>query len=139
MMVNLQATAQARAAEPDEVIERFATYRSDEPFVVAVLPRRARYGRVIPDSHRTNCHGTNTDGCTLDRTRRRGRESGHGASSQGKASVTCPPILEQFEGDGASHEQIDGRDPGGMIAEERLPTLEGGLVFWSCTAPRLIG
>ena len=33
-------------ADHDEVVERFAPYRSDEPFDVAVLPRRARCGRV---------------------------------------------------------------------------------------------
>ncbi|HEY6418047.1 MAG TPA: hypothetical protein VIX59_03505 [Candidatus Binataceae bacterium] len=39
--VGLQDTAQVRFAEHDEVIERFATDRSDEPFNVRVLPRRA--------------------------------------------------------------------------------------------------
>jgi hypothetical protein len=46
-----------RVAEHDEVVERFATYRSDEPFDVAVLPRRARCGRAISDPHGTNTAG----------------------------------------------------------------------------------
>ena len=37
--ISLQDTAQMRSAEHDEVVERFATYRSDEPLNVAVLPR----------------------------------------------------------------------------------------------------
>jgi hypothetical protein len=31
--------------------------------------------------------------------------------------------IEQLERDSTNHEQIDGRDPGGMIAQECLPTL----------------
>src|SRR5580700_5948348 len=52
--VSLQDNAQVRFAEHDEVVERFATYRSDEPLDMAVLPRRARCGRVISDLHCTN-------------------------------------------------------------------------------------
>src|SRR6266851_5488445 len=39
--VRPQDTAQVRFAEHDEVVESFATYRSDEPLNVAVMPRRA--------------------------------------------------------------------------------------------------
>ena len=46
-----------RLAEHDEVVERFATDRSDEPLDVAVLPRRAWCGRVISDPHGTNAAG----------------------------------------------------------------------------------
>jgi hypothetical protein len=49
--VSLQNIVQVRLAEHDEVIERCATDRSDEPLNMPVLPRRARYGRVIADSH----------------------------------------------------------------------------------------
>ena len=44
--VSLEDTAQVRFAEHDKVVERFATYRSDEPLNVAVLPWRAWCGRV---------------------------------------------------------------------------------------------
>ena len=55
--VSLEDTAQVRLAEHDKVVERFATNRSDEPFDVAVLPRRARCRKVISDSHGTNAAG----------------------------------------------------------------------------------
>src|ERR1700674_2049646 len=55
--VSLKDPAQVRFAEHDEVVERFATYRSDEPLNVAVLPRRAWCGRVISDPHCTNAAG----------------------------------------------------------------------------------
>ena len=47
--VSLQDTAQVRFAEYDEVVEGFATYRSDEALNVAVLPRRTWCGRAIAD------------------------------------------------------------------------------------------
>jgi hypothetical protein len=46
-----------RFAEHDEVVEGFATDRSDEPLNVTVLPRRARRCRLISDSHCTNAAG----------------------------------------------------------------------------------
>ena len=68
--VSLQNAAQEGFAEHDKVVERFATYRSDEPLDMVVLPRRAWCGRVISDPHSTNAAG-----CTPDRMRRRCRES----------------------------------------------------------------
>jgi hypothetical protein len=69
--VSLQDGAQVLLAEYDEVVERFATDRSDEPLDVTVLPRRAWCDRVI-----SNPRGTKCGGRKLDRMRRRGRESG---------------------------------------------------------------
>ena len=72
--VSLQDTVQVRFAEHDEVVERFATDRSDEPLNVAALPRRAWCARVISDLHLHECGGG-----TPDRMRRRGRASGDAA------------------------------------------------------------
>ena len=33
--------------------------------------------------------------------------------------------VEQLEGDSTNYKEIDGRDPGGVIAQECLPTLGG--------------
>src|SRR5260370_40153954 len=55
--VSLEDTVQVRFAEHDEVVERFATDRSDEPLNVAALPRRAWCARVISDLHCTNAAG----------------------------------------------------------------------------------
>ena len=52
-------------AEHDEVVERFATDRSDEPLNVAVLPRRARCSRVISDPHCTNAAGVSRTECAV--------------------------------------------------------------------------
>ena len=63
--ISLQDTAQVSIAEHDEVVERFATYRSDEPFDVAVLPRRARCDSVISDRHCTNAAGVHRIECAV--------------------------------------------------------------------------
>ena len=63
--VSLQDTAQVRFAEHDEVVERFATDRSDEALNVAVLPRRAWRRRVISDPHCTNAAGVRWTECAV--------------------------------------------------------------------------
>ena len=55
--------------EHDEMVERFATDRSDEPLNVAVLPRRGDLGSSLHER----------GGCAMDRMHRRGRESGDAA------------------------------------------------------------
>src|SRR6266446_9061207 len=128
--VSLQNTAQVRFAEHDEVVKRFATYRSDEPLNVAVLPRRAWCGRVISDPHRTNATGvrrTERAIAVANQVTRRfvpwkrvrhltcdplgGRIVRHADAHQSPAGVAKnDQAIEQLEGDGTHHEQIDGRD-----------------------------
>src|ERR1700719_764269 len=140
--VSLEDTAQVRLAEHDEMVERFATYRSDEPFDVAVLPRRARCGRVISDPHGTNAAGvrwTECAGAVANQVTRRfvagkgivhlardplsGRIFRHPDAHQSPPGVTKnDQAIEQLERDSTNHEQIDGRDPSGMVAQECLPT-----------------
>jgi len=62
--VSLQNAAQEGFAEHDKVVERFATYRSDEPLDMAVLPRRAWCGR-ISDPHSTNAAGVRRTECAV--------------------------------------------------------------------------
>src|SRR5713101_5223688 len=141
--VRPQDTAQVRFAEHDEVVESFATYRSDEPLNVAVLPRRAWCGRVISDPHRTNAAGVRRTECAVavaNQVTRRfvpgkrvsyltcdplgGRIVRHADAHQSPSGVAKnDQAVEQLEGDGANHKQIDGRDPSGMVAQECLPTL----------------
>jgi len=48
----------------------------------------------------------------------------HTDAHQSPASVAKNyQAIEQLEGDGANHKQIDGGDPSGVIAQEGLPTL----------------
>jgi hypothetical protein len=54
--------AQVRFTEYDHVIEAVLPDRTDEPFDMAILPRRAWYYRMV-----TNCHGLQpaNDGGTI--------------------------------------------------------------------------
>src|SRR5712691_6941032 len=52
-----QNATQLRFVEHDQVIEAFASNRSDEALDVAVLPRCARRGRMIADPHCPNAMG----------------------------------------------------------------------------------
>src|SRR5271169_5996060 len=63
--VSLEDMAQVGFAEHDEVVEGFATDRSDEPLNVAVLPRRVWCGRVISDPHCTNAAGIRRAECAV--------------------------------------------------------------------------
>jgi len=55
--VILQNATQLRFVEHDQVIESFATDRSNEPLDVGVLPRRAWRRRMIADPHCPNAAG----------------------------------------------------------------------------------
>jgi hypothetical protein len=157
--VSLQDTAQVRFAEHDEVVERFATDRSDDPLNVAVLPRLAWCGRVISDSHCTNAADVRRTECPvavanqvtrrfvpgkrvrhLTRDPLAGRIVRHADAHQSPAGVTKnDQAVEQLEGGSTNREQIDGRDPSAMVAQECLPTLgRVAAASWSCTSLWLI-
>src|ERR1700731_3887315 len=55
--VILQNATQLRFVEHDQVIEAFATNRANQPLHAAFLPRRARRGRMIADTHCPNAMG----------------------------------------------------------------------------------
>src|SRR5258708_4924150 len=63
--VVLQNATQLRFVEHDQVIEAFAPNRADETLEVAVLPRRARRGRMIADTHRSNAMGIGWTECSV--------------------------------------------------------------------------
>jgi hypothetical protein len=52
--IGLQDSAQMRLAQDDEMIHPLAPDRSDQSFGNAVLPRRGRCGRPIPDAYGGN-------------------------------------------------------------------------------------
>jgi hypothetical protein len=43
-----------RFAQDDEMIHTLAPDRSDQPFGKAILPRRGRCSRLVPDAHGTH-------------------------------------------------------------------------------------
>src|SRR5258708_7888934 len=49
--IRLEGAAQGDFTHDHNVVEALAPDRSDEPFNMAILPRRAWRGRVVPDPH----------------------------------------------------------------------------------------
>src|ERR1035437_7533245 len=143
--VSLQDIAQVRFAEHDEVVECFAANRTDQPLNVPVLPRRAWRRRAISDPHCANASGVRwteravavanqmtrrfVPGKGIDHLSRDplgGRVVRHADAHQSPSGVAKNyQAIEQLERDSANHEQIDRRDPRGVIAQECFPTLGG--------------
>jgi hypothetical protein len=49
--IGSQDPAQMRLTQDDEMVHTLAPDRSDKPFGKAILPRRGRRGRLVPDAH----------------------------------------------------------------------------------------
>src|ERR1039457_5432688 len=49
--VGSQDVAQMRLTQDDKMVHALAPDRSDQPFGKAILPRRGRRGRLVPDAH----------------------------------------------------------------------------------------
>jgi hypothetical protein len=110
-----------------------------------VLPRRGWRRRTISDSHRADAAGISRTKCTIavanQMTRRLvprkgishlsrdplgGRMVRHADAHQSPSGVAKnDQAVEELEGDSAHHEQIERRDPSGVITQEGLPTLGG--------------
>src|SRR5664280_3501546 len=52
--VGSQDAAQMRLTQDDKMIHTLAPDRSDQPFGKAILPRRGRCDRLVPDAHGAN-------------------------------------------------------------------------------------
>src|SRR5882762_4085737 len=65
--VRSQQMAKMPLAEHDNVVKTFPPNRTDRPFTISVLPRRARRGWAIPNAHRPKPakEYTSVDGVTV--------------------------------------------------------------------------
>src|SRR6476660_7244787 len=72
--VGAQQMAQMRLAKDDDVVQAFAANGPDQSFGKAVLPRRARSDRFIPECPLRG-------GAVARRNRRRGLDRGSGTSA----------------------------------------------------------
>src|SRR5215207_4974564 len=52
--IGSQDAAQMRLAQDDDMVHTLAPDRSDQPFGKAILPRRGRRRRLVPDAHRAH-------------------------------------------------------------------------------------
>jgi hypothetical protein len=140
--VSFQDASQARGIAHDQVIEALSSKGSDEPFGVAVLPRRSRCRQHVGDRHRL---GGRTDTCEREVPivyqvprrvvsrecfaellggPRRGRMGG---DRHVHDTATLVRQDDQHEEEsicgGGHHEEIGGCDLADMIREKRAPRL----------------
>jgi|SRR5215469_3218063 len=141
--VGLEDATQVRLAEHHNLVKALATDRADKPLDVSILPRRTSRDWVIPDAHRTNTTAVRVPERSVAVAEQMtrclvpgkgfghlacdpfcGRISGHGDPCQPPSRVAKNHLaIQQSEGDGSYHEQVDRCDPAGLILQERLPTL----------------
>ena len=137
------------------MVEALASDRSDQPFNMTVLPRRAWRDRPVPDTHGSQpaCNRDAIGRVTVaDEVAWRlvprecfgdlsgdpfgGRICSHiGPDEPSALQTQDDQPVEKFEPDGRNDEQIDGGDVGGVIAQERSPTRRG----WATTSAHVLG
>ena len=127
--------------EYNDMVEAFASDRTDQPLNVTVLPRRPRRDRSISNSHSSqSARDRDTIGgvtvsdevawrliprerfCDLSGDPIGGRISSH--VGPGEPSPLQPQDdhpVEKLKPDRRNDEQIDGGDVGGVIAQEGTP------------------
>ena len=130
-------------AEHDDMVQAFAPNRTDQPFGIRVLPGRPWSDRVVADAHRLEAaseHGTIDTIAIADEVFWRGaprkslsdlardpfgRGIGRhgGPHQQATGQMDDDQAIEQAEAYGRHHEQVDGGDTVGVIAQEGLPAL----------------
>ena len=132
-----------RLAQDDEMVHTLAPDRSDQPFGKAILPRRGRCDRLVPDAH--GAHSACDDGAVdaipiADEVARRliPREClGYLACDPFCRRVCCDVDpdqvsavqpnddegIEQVEANGRNNEQIHGGNVRRVVAQKGAPSL----------------
>src|SRR5665647_652565 len=141
--IGSQDPAQMRLAQDDEMIHTLATDRPDQSFSEAILPRRGRCRRLVPDAHgvQSACDDGAIDAipitdevvrslipreclCYLTRNPFRRRMACN--VDPDEVSTIHPhddEAIEQIEANGRDNKQVHGGDIWGMIAQESAPSL----------------
>ena len=113
-----QQVAKVTFPEYNDMVDAFASDRTDQPLNVTVLPRRPRRDRSISNSHGSqSARDRDTSGDPIG-----GRICSH--VGPGEPSPLQPQDdhpVEKLEPDRRNDEQIDGGDVGGVIAQEGTP------------------
>src|ERR1700679_433426 len=138
-----QNSAQMRLAQDNDVVHAFTPDRSDQPFGKAILPRRGRCGRLVPDAH--GAQSARNDGAidtiTIANEILRGLIPGKGLSdltrNPFRRRIPCDVDpdqvsavqsdddegVEQIEADRRDDEEVHGGNIWSMIAQEGEPSL----------------
>ena len=135
--------AKVPLAKHNDMIQAFRPDRADQSLRISVLPGRSCCGRTVANAHRTKAAGENVavDGvsvtddvtwCCFATIGLReltsdlfGRWVRSNPETQDLAATVLQyqQSIEQSEGDGRNHEQVQRRDAVSMIMQERPPAL----------------
>src|SRR5450631_1629668 len=143
--VGFQDPTQMHLAQDNDVVHTLAPDRSDQPFGKAILPRRGRCGRLVPDAHgaQSACDDRAVDPIAVS-----DHVTGSPVPRKGLGYLTCNPLcrrvgcdadprevptiephdnegIEQIETNGRDNKQVHGGNVWSMITQEGLPSLIG--------------
>src|SRR6202161_2608331 len=134
-----------RLAQDNDVVHTFTPDRSDQPFHKAILPRRGRCGRLVPDVHGTQ---SARDDAAIDPVAIADEVVRSLTPGKCLRDLTCNPFgrriccdvdpdkvsavepdddegIEQVETDSWNNEQVHGGNVRRVVTQEGLPSLAG--------------
>src|SRR6204780_652370 len=140
-----QNSAQMRLAQDNDVVHAFTPDRSDQPFGKAILPRRGRCGRLVPDAHGAQ---SARDDAAIDPVAIADQVVRGPIPGKCLRYLTCNPFgrriccdvnpdkvsavepdddegIEQVETDSWNNEQVHGGNVGRVVTQEGPPSLAG--------------
>src|SRR5258707_12585416 len=132
-----------RLAQDDDVVQTLPPDRSDQPFGKAILPRRGRYNRFVPNAHgaQSACDDGAIDPIAITDHITRSpiprKSLGDLACDPFRRRVGCDidpdqlstvnpynhEAVQQFEAKGRDHEQVHDGNVWGMITQKGAPSL----------------
>ena len=143
--IGFQNSAQMRLAQDNDVVHTLTPDRSDQPFHKAILPRRGRCGRLVPDAHGAQ---SARDDAAIDPVAIAYEVVRSLIPGKCLRYLTCNPFcrriccdvdpdeisavqldddegIEQVETDSWNNEQVHGGDVRRVVPQENPPSLAG--------------
>src|SRR5580692_1170425 len=143
--IGSQGPAQMRLTKNDDMIQALAADRPDQPFGKAILPRRGRCGRLVPDAHGTQSAG---DDAAIDPVAIADEVARSFIPGKRLRYLACNPFcgwiccdvdpdeasavepdddegIEQVETDSWNNEQVHGGNVRRVVTQEGSPSLAG--------------
>src|SRR6266481_1465334 len=143
--IRSEDSAQMYLAQDNDVVHTFTPDRSDQPFGKAILPRRGRCGRLVPDAHGAQ---SARDDAAIDPVAIADEVVRSLIPRKRLRYLTCNPFcrriccdvdpdevsaveadndegIEQVEADSWNNEQVNGGDVRRVVAQEGPPSLAG--------------
>src|SRR6202051_3797247 len=143
--IESQDSAQMHLAQHNDVVHTFTPDRSDQPFGKAILPRRGRCGRLVPDAH---CAQSPRDDAAIDPVAIADEVGRSLIPGRCLRYLTCNPFgrgiccdiepdegsavepdndegIEQVETESWNNEQVHGGNVRRVVTQEGPPSLAG--------------